>query len=209
MKHLSKTAVYVAVLLFMFLLLTAFREPILAADQSLFVVINSLSNPLLDFIFVPLTYYGSTLFWLFMIFLFWIKNDKKISVHLIYAFAIDLFMSMSLKWFFQRDRPEGLLRHFVLSESDFGSSFPSGHAEKAFSGSAILSKFYQPKLAFYGIAALTALSRIYIGAHYPIDVLFGSVIGLMAGNIALSLPTKHVEEKINRLVHELKSGLKN
>lgn len=209
MRHLSKTAIYVAVLLLMFLVLTTFKEPILAADQALFTVINSFSNPVLDFVFIPLTYYGSLFFWLFLIFVFWIKNDKKISVYLLFAFAIDIFMSSSLKWLFQRSRPEGLMKYFILPESDLGSSFPSGHAEKAFSGSVILSKFYEPRIFFYGIAALTAISRVYVGAHYPLDIIFGSVVGLLVGNIVLSLPTKHVEEKIQRLVYELKSGLKH
>lgn len=59
------------------------------------------------------------------------------------------------------------------------SSFPSGHACNAFMIAAILAeRFRRKRYAFYGAAALVGLSRIYLGLHYPSDVIAGACLGL-------------------------------
>lgn len=68
------------------------------------------------------------------------------------------------------------------------NSFPSGHAQSAFGAALLLGELFRrlrwPLLA---VAALIALSRIYVGAHFPLDVLAGAAIGAAcaAGAIAL------------------------
>lgn len=68
------------------------------------------------------------------------------------------------------------------------SSFPAGHAATAFAGAVVLS-FVVPRAAplLLAVAALIGFSRIYVGVHYPTDVLAGAVIGAAVGGISIAL----------------------
>jgi undecaprenyl-diphosphatase len=58
-------------------------------------------------------------------------------------------------------------------------SFPSGHTATAFAGATVLS-WLEPRAApaFYVLAAAIAYSRLYVGVHFPLDVVGGVAIGL-------------------------------
>jgi undecaprenyl-diphosphatase len=62
------------------------------------------------------------------------------------------------------------------------SSFPAGHAATAFAGAVLLS-VVAPRLAplFLGLAVLIGFSRVYVGVHYPTDVLAGAALGAVVG----------------------------
>jgi undecaprenyl-diphosphatase len=63
-------------------------------------------------------------------------------------------------------------------------SFPSGHACSAFAGAWVLTLMWR-RIAplLWTLAALIAFSRVYIGVHYPLDVLAGALVGLAVGAI--------------------------
>jgi undecaprenyl-diphosphatase len=58
-------------------------------------------------------------------------------------------------------------------------SLPSGHAATSFAGATLLA-WYAPRFAvpLYGLAALVAWSRVYVGVHYPLDIVAGAALGV-------------------------------
>lgn len=86
-----------------------------------------------------------------------------------------------IKSLFRRKRPFiDLVRALVIGRRPDGYSFPSGHTAAAFSGAWIVSTVW-PRRApvFFGLASCVGFSRIYVGAHYPGDVLVGATLGMV------------------------------
>ena len=77
--------------------------------------------------------------------------------------------------------------HTLIAEPH-SHSFPSGHAASSFACAVVLVSF-APRLRgpLYAFAALIALSRLYVGVHYPLDVLGGALWGLVVGKAVLDL----------------------
>ncbi len=67
-------------------------------------------------------------------------------------------------------------------------SFPSGHATAAFACATVLA-WRAPRLAFpaFALAAAIACSRVYVGVHWPLDVLAGSALGALIATALLML----------------------
>jgi hypothetical protein len=60
-------------------------------------------------------------------------------------------------------------------------SFPSAHASTSFAGARLYSRMGLPARPLYALATGLALSRLYLGVHYPSDVLVGAGLGWLAG----------------------------
>jgi undecaprenyl-diphosphatase len=99
----------------------------------------------------------------------------------IVAVALADWSAMGLKALFDRERPP--LRYAEpdpLVRTPHDGSFPSGHAATSFAAATILS-FAFPRLAPYlfVLAAAVAWSRVYVGVHYPLDILGGALLGVL------------------------------
>jgi undecaprenyl-diphosphatase len=83
------------------------------------------------------------------------------------------------------DRPRPGLDPLVRLPTD--PSFPSGHAATSFAGATMLSAFApRYRWVFFTLATLIAFSRIYVGVHWPIDVVAGAVLGAALATAALT-----------------------
>jgi undecaprenyl-diphosphatase len=104
------------------------------------------------------------------------------------VFAAD-GLSTALKQLLGRDRP--YVDHPLpapLMTTTLDVSFPSGHAATSFAGATVLA-FAWPRWApaLYALALLIGASRVYVGVHYPGDVLAGALLGLLVGTAVAML----------------------
>jgi undecaprenyl-diphosphatase len=95
----------------------------------------------------------------------------------------DQLSSSVIKYWFDRPRPCHVLHNVrLLVSCGSGYSFPSSHAVNNFAGAIVLAFFIpRAKWWFFLFATIIAFSRIYVGVHFPFDVLGGGVIGLLCG----------------------------
>src|SRR5207253_2369749 len=92
-------------------------------------------------------------------------------------------LSNALKALTDRDRPSLTYADVhPLVALPGSSSMPSGHAWIAFASATVLSAMLPNRRGWlYGLAALIAVSRVYLGVHYPSDVLVGAAGGVVTG----------------------------
>ncbi len=75
----------------------------------------------------------------------------------------------------------------IMAKPQRSGSFPSTHAAASFAGAFAASRvFPELRVAFWLIATLVAVARVYLGVHYPLDVIAGAVIGICAGGFAVA-----------------------
>lgn len=123
------------------------------------------------------------------------------------ALALGILLSDQLnssfaKFILERPRPCHVLQNVhLLVGCGSGYSFPSSHAVNNFCGAVILAFFFpRASLWLYLFASVVSFSRVYVGVHYPSDVLGGAVIGIWCGMIVIVafLWSEHLVQKISR-----------
>ncbi len=155
--------------------------------QILIFIQEYIRNPICDIFFKGITHLGDAgIFWILLTAaLLCFKKTRRAGAYSACALIASLVVNnMILKNLIHRIRPyevvEGL-QCIVAKAHDF--SFPSGHTGASFASAVSMHKQIPRKYAvfFIVLASLIAFSRLYIGIHYPTDVLGGLITGIGIG----------------------------
>ena len=150
----------------------------------LYTINNSIKCKKLDWFMPKITYLGSTQFSVGICLLLFMYHGELIhifSIKFILSLIVSTFLVWSVKLTFNRTRPFIKLEDLYVKKISVDNySLPSAHSAAAFS-MAITTFMFFPLLGiiFVALACCVAISRIYIGVHYPTDVFLGILIGII------------------------------
>ncbi|MCS7220566.1 MAG: phosphatase PAP2 family protein [Anaerolineae bacterium] len=149
------------------------------AGTAFILAVQRWSNPFLDQLFLTATYLGVDTFLVFLVaFIFWCV-DRRIGLNLAYLLLTCDSLNSFLKNVFRLPRPAADGLRILRPETSPG--FPSGHAQDGVAVWGYLATRIRQPIAWLLavlIIALVAFSRIYIGVHFPQDVVGGLLIGV-------------------------------
>lgn len=182
-------------------------KEVILDDKKAMIFLNNLGNSSFDpfWILVSEKWFWIPLYIIFLYFLF--KNyNRKSFFYILLFIAIGITVSDQIanifKEGFHRLRPchdsslEGLIRE-VKCGGQFG--FYSAHASNSFFTATfltfLLKKYYKflPYFLFLW-ASLVAYSRVYLGMHFPGDIIFGAIMGILLGIFFASLAKKVIDK---------------
>jgi len=179
-------------------------------DKSLFLLINhGASNAFFDAIMPFITKKGYLLLIPYVFYLFFraysghkTKEDSGLNINIILwsfflavlAFLLSNWLGNEIKHIVKRIRPCNVLEDVrLLSECSKSFSMPSNHAANMFGAAAVLYYFNRRYIHLLAgiypfiIASLVAFSRVYVGVHYPMDVLAGACLGFFNAFLVIGL----------------------
>ena len=180
-------------------------EEILKLDSKLFLYLNNLGTSKFDIFWISLSKIeANILMYLFLILLFF--YIQKIRPKLIYIFYLFFVIALMIaitdqganifKDSFQRLRPcynESIIDSLRLVKENCGGKygFFSAHASNSFSLAIFFGLLFINRIRYIIMitivyASLISYSRIYLGVHYPIDIIFGSFFGIFVGFVMYS-----------------------
>ena len=143
--------------------------------------LEGLRTNFLNAVFEGITLLGEETLIILLVVALWFAVDKKFAQHVFFVTATSLSINGIIKNFAKVPRPFTKGISCVRPDTATGYAFPSGHTQ----GFATWSSFFAVKFKktwltiLVGVlVSLVAISRLYLGAHYPSDVIVGVALGL-------------------------------
>lgn len=157
-------------------------------DTWIFLLLNLRGyHPLwLDRVMWAFTQVGNGVVGLLLCIVLYFIDHRRLAVEMLFG-ILTLWLAVELvKAIVERSRPFLALEGTrVIGWRERGLSFPSGHTAQAFFMMTVLNQYFSYNVVLasilYGLAVLVAFTRIYVGAHYPRDVIAGGVLGTVWG----------------------------
>ena len=148
-------------------------------------------NSFFDVFLGGVTNFGSLVVILFIVSVLFLWEEKKREwIPAIWvSFIATALIVVVLKFLIMRERPFDVM--FIPLTNFVSYSFPSLHTAAAFTALPVLNKEF-PKIKWFWIlfAVLVGFSRIYLGAHFLSDIIFGAMVGYGAGSVIVYLEDK-------------------
>lgn len=172
-------------------------EMLLSLDRDLFFWINvGWSNSFLDNTCYWFTHLGGeTAGYLFLLLVIILTRSGWPFLFAGLSYALNAAVFKGIKYSVMRFRPHELAGAILRQDPGMSGatdpSFPSGHTAIAFMIATFLSARY-PKwsILFYFLACLIGITRIYLGLHYPSDVIVGAIIGVLTTSVVIWIGKK-------------------
>jgi undecaprenyl-diphosphatase len=132
------------------------------------------------------------------------QYEKSSFVIVVIIFILGIVMSDQisahvLKPFFGRPRPCQILDIQPLVDCGTGYSFPSAHASNYFTLAFLIQFFlsgYKFKFIAITIAVVVGSAQIYVGVHFPTDIIGGFILGLIIASIVYLVSNKYIVHKL-------------
>jgi membrane-associated phospholipid phosphatase len=189
----AQRALFVLLFLFALVTLSLIWSAGQRLDTRVFMLFNLRGYPRwLDRFMWLTTQLGNMLTALITALLLFILNYRRLALEIIFG-TITLWLLVEIiKALSDRDRPfHSLDKTRIIGGREKGDSFPSGHTTQIFFLMTLFIHRFQlgmgESIALYAVAALVGFTRIYVGAHYPRDVIAGIVLGSVWGILATLL----------------------
>ena len=158
-------------------------------ELEVIAAIQEVHGPLLDGLFRIITVTGGQGFYLLLLpLLFWCVNRRQ-GARLMIVFLLSVYLNVALKELFQQPRPFDLDPGLKLHDVN-GYGLPSGHAQLAvvvWGGIGVWARRIWVSVAAIGAMALIGFSRVYLGVHFPTDVVVGWTMGVLVLGLYLAL----------------------
>ncbi|RDZ05853.1 undecaprenyl-diphosphatase [Priestia megaterium] len=149
-------------------------------DDKVFRAINQLSGrySVLDMLMILISKKFRYVFMFVLIFMWFRSDSKKVTLNAVVSAVFTLFIHTLMKCFYFKPRPFIKRRVGILIPSKMDSSFLSKHTLLTFAIST--SIFLHKRIlgsVMWGLSMLTGFSRIWVGHHYPSDIVRSAFIG--------------------------------